>query len=139
MTEKGKRRPTPDDVAPFMELVGEGKSLRAACASLGIDPGSMHRFIDDDKERSAEYERAKERRAEYFQELGLELSLASATGAEVGGQKIDPKGARAALEAIKWAASKMAPRTHGDKLALAHEGNAGFVVTMKQYGPPETS
>jgi hypothetical protein len=111
----GKRRPTADDLADLMFLVSEGKSLRAACRELGLDPPSTHTWLDEDDGRRQQYARARELRAEVHAERGLEIGLAAATGVavEIDGEKhtIDPQGARTALDAIKWATARMSPKT----------------------------
>lgn len=111
----GKRRPTPDDLEAIIYRVAEGLSLRATCAELGLDPPSTHTWLEEDDGRRQQYARAREMRAEVFQELAVELGLAAATGVTVEHQgearNIDPTGSRVALDAIKWAAARMAPKT----------------------------
>lgn len=110
-----KRRPQDDDLAPLMDLVSEGKSLRAACRELGLDPPSTHTWIDQDEGRRQQYARAKEQRAEVHQEQMIAVGYAAATGQKVdldGKQHaVDPAGARVLLEALKWSTARMAPKT----------------------------
>lgn len=107
MNDKGKRRPQPEDVEPVLEIIADGKSLRAACQELGIHPGHMDALLDGDDAYRAHYVRAKERRAEVLAEQGLSIGL-SAANPKSG---IRPDGARVALDAIKWATARMAPKT----------------------------
>jgi hypothetical protein len=109
--EEGKRRPTAEDLAPMMAIIGSGKSLRAACRKLGIDPPAAHRWINEDEGRRQQYALAREERAETLQEDGLTVTKAAALGQAVNGHKIDPAGARVYLDALKWAAARMAPKT----------------------------
>ncbi len=109
--EEGKRRPTAEDLAPMMAIIGSGKSLRAACRKLGIDPSSAHTWINQDEGRRQQYASAREERAETLQEDGLTVTKAAALGQSVNGHKIDPAGARVYLDALKWAAARMAPKT----------------------------
>lgn len=117
MSEQGaeQRRPTLADIPAVLELIAEGMSLRAACRELGLHTPSTHTFIQADDGLSEQYGRAREQRAEVYQEQALALGLAAATGRtlEIGGESstIDPSGARVALEAIKWATARMAPKT----------------------------
>lgn len=107
----GKRRPEAADLEPLMNLVAEGKSLRGACQDLGLDPPSTHRWVTEDEARSQHYTRAKEQRAEVLAEQALTIGLAAATGQQVNGKSIKPDGARVAIDAIKWAAGRMSPKT----------------------------
>jgi hypothetical protein len=114
-TSEGKRRPTNDDLAELIFLIAEGKSLRASCVLLGLDPPSTHTWLDTDDDRRQQYARAREMRAEVQAELGFEIGVAAATGRaiEIDGEmtKVDPTGARVALDAIKWSTARMAPKT----------------------------
>lgn len=109
--EAGKRRPVAEDLAAMMAIIGSGKSLRAACRELGIDPPAAHRWINEDEGRRQQYALAREERAETLQEDGLTVTKAAALGQQVNGHKIDPAGARVYLDALKWAAARMAPKT----------------------------
>lgn len=111
----GKRRPTDDDLAPLLFRIAEGESLRAACREQGLDPPSTHTWLDQDEGRRQQYARARELRAEVHAENGLAIGYAAASGREIDVDgvvaKIDPTGARVALDAIKWATARMAPKT----------------------------
>lgn len=111
ITVAAKRRPTEADLPAFMEQVADGLSLRAACLKLGIHAPSMHTFIAEDEGRREHYARAKDQRAEHYQEEGLTVAKAAALGLEVNGKKVDAAGARVYLDAIKWATARMAPKS----------------------------
>lgn len=114
-TEDGKRRPADSDLSTLLFSIAEGKSLRAACRDIGLDPPSTHTWLDQDDSRRQQYARAREMRAEVHAENGLAIGYAAATGQEVEVEgvrtKIDPTGARTALDAIKWATARMSPKT----------------------------
>lgn len=99
----------------MLERIWGGLSLRKACVELGLHAPSTSEWLHADKGREEQYARAREGRAEHFQEQVLELGHAAATGREVeiDGQKvkIDPAGLRVYQEGIKWAAARMAPKT----------------------------
>lgn len=107
----GKRRPVAADIPAIMEIVADGKSLRAACRELGLHNPSTNDFIHNDPGYCEQYTRAKEQRAEVMQEEGLTVTKAAALGQPVNGKKVDPAGARVYLDALKWAAARMAPKT----------------------------
>lgn len=106
-----QRRPIAEDIPEVLELVSGGKSLRDACRQLGLHCPSTHTFIDQDDGLREQYARARELRADHFQEDVLTITKAAALGMEVGGKKVDPAGARTYAEAVKWAAARMSPKT----------------------------
>lgn len=99
----------------MFELISEGASFRAACRQLGLHNPTTMELIDSNDDWREQYARAKDLRAEFFQEEALTLGRAASIGAEVnvgaeGKKKIDPAGLRVYLDAIKWAAARMAPK-----------------------------
>lgn len=111
MPDAGKRRPKMEDLETLMFLISEGKSLRAACVEMGLDPPSTHNWLDEDDARRQQYARARELRAECQQEEALVVSKAAALGLKINGHKVDAGGARVYLDAIKWSSARMAPKT----------------------------
>ncbi len=123
--EEGKRRPVDDDLAELLFLITEGKSLRAACRELGLDPPSTHVWLEADDSRRQQYARARELRGEFHAEQGLAIGYAAATGqkVEINGEEVsvDAAGARVALDAIKWSTARMSPKTAPvQKVAISH-------------------
>lgn len=111
MSDASKRRPEPADLEGILYRIADGESLRAACRALGLDPPSVHHWLDEDEGRRQQYARAREQRAEVLAEQALNLGMAAATGQQVNGRTIKPDGARVAIDAIKWATARMAPKT----------------------------
>lgn len=111
MEGAGQRRPTKEDLSRLMDMIWEGNSLRSACEKLGLHVPSTSTWLQSDEDRREQYVRAREGRAEALQEEGLTVTKAAAVGALVNGKKVDAGGARAYLDAIKWAAARMAPKT----------------------------
>lgn len=106
----GKRRPKDEDLDPILALLWDGKSLRTACETLGLDTPSVSKWLDDDDGRCQQYARAREGRAEYLQEDALTVNRAAALGVKVNDRKVDSSGAKGYLEAAKWAVGRMAPK-----------------------------
>lgn len=111
MEGAGQRRPNDEDLTPLLDKIWEGLSLRASCEKLGLHVPSTSTWLHSDEGRREQYARAREGRAEALQEEVLALTKAAAVGAQVGGKKVDAAGARAFLEATKWATARMAPKT----------------------------
>jgi len=65
------------------------------------------------------------------------VARASALSVEVNGRKVDGSGAKTYLDAVKWASSKMAPRTHGDKIAHEHAGPGGGPIEYSRLSPEQ--
>lgn len=107
----GQRRPQDEDLTPLLEMMWEGCSLSEACRGLGLHVPSTSTWLHSDEGRREQYAHAREGRAETLQEEVLALTKAAAVGAQVGGKKVDAAGARAYLDAIKWATARMAPKT----------------------------
>lgn len=108
---KGQRRPQPEDLKPILEHLWEGKSLRHACRIMGLHGPAVSDWLHGDQKRREQYIRACESRAEAMQERVLEIAHAAALGKSIDGHKVDPAGTRAYIDAIKWAAGRMAPKT----------------------------
>lgn len=106
----GKARPKDEDLEPILGLLWDGKSLRSACETLGLDTPSVSKWLDDDEGRRQQYARAREGRAEYMQEDALTVNRAAALGVTVAGKKVDASGAKGYLEAVKFAVGRMAPK-----------------------------
>lgn len=122
MEGAGQRRPTKEDLSPLLDMIWEGNSLRSACEKLGLHVPSTSTWLQSDEDRREQYVRAREGRAEALQEEGLTVTKAAAVGALVNGKKVDAAGARAYLDAIKWAAARMAPKTAPvQRVAVSYE------------------
>lgn len=109
--------------------IEKGESLRSVLRSNNM-PSSSTFFIwvDGDQDKSKQYARATEIRAEsMFDEM---LEIADKQDADI---TITPKGdeitnhnviarSRLQVDTRKWALSKMNPKKYGDKLGLDHSG-----------------
>ena len=102
---KGMALPTRAQCEAVIAEVANGQSLRSVCLKMGLHPSQTHRLIDDDPDLHANYARAREERADYYQEVAIGLGMQASKGER------DPNGVRVALDAIKWATARMAPKT----------------------------
>jgi hypothetical protein len=107
----GRRRPKDGDLKPLLTLLWDGKSLRSACAELGLDTPSTDKWLHDDDDRRQQYVRACAGRSDFLQEDGLAMNRAAALGTEVDGKKVDAAGARGYMDAVKFAIGRMHPKS----------------------------
>jgi hypothetical protein len=105
------RRPRPEDLRKVIEIIIGGRSLRAACEQLGLDVSSTHKKIKASDRWRPQYQDARELRADYLLEQGVQICIAAAMKRKVDGIAIDAAGANAALSAIKWAVGRMDPKS----------------------------
>jgi hypothetical protein len=110
-TGQGQRDPRPEDLAPLLELIWSGKSLRKACAELGLHVPSTSDWLHADRGREEQYARARDGRAEYIAEDAQDMARAAATKAKHDGHDLDPAGVRVYLDAAKWNTARMSPKT----------------------------
>jgi hypothetical protein len=122
------RTPTDKDVAPILEAISDGQSLRAICREMGIHHGKASGLLHSTPELEAQYVRAKRDRAEVYAEHVLTAAQAALTG------KIKPDAARVAIDAFKWAAGKMDPKRYGDKIQTEHSGGITINLTPDDQG-----
>ena len=112
---------TDPDFADIFKRMACGKSLRAICAADGLAESSVRYRITADKELAAQYARAREAQADHYAEKIVD-EAETATDAALGRLKMD---------ALKWAASKMAPKRYGEKVQAELSGpDGGAIQTM---------
>lgn len=99
---------TPDMANTICERLSDGESLRKICEDEGMPARSTVRtWLVQNAEFQAQYAHAREQQADVYAERIVDEAEA-ATDASLGRLKMD---------ALKWAASKLAPKRYGDKLA----------------------
>jgi hypothetical protein len=91
-------------------LLAEGKALVEITAQDDMPATStVYRWMEYHPEFSEMYYRARERQAHTMADRAVLMALRG------GGAIADPQVAAVQLNAIKWAAARLAPRTFGDK------------------------
>jgi hypothetical protein len=99
---------TPEIANEICERLAEGESLRTICDEDAMPSRSTVRLWRKGNEAfSAQYAHARECQAETYAEKIVDDALV-ATDAALG---------RLRMDALKWAASKLAPKKYGDKIA----------------------
>lgn len=108
----------------FTLMSKDGHSLRKACEQIPIPPKTFYEWIDNDKEKSKQYARAAEERADVmFEDI---LKIVDATEDDIiindEGNAITNHNViqrdRLRADARKWMLSKMIPKKYGDKLDM---------------------
>ena len=99
---------TPEIANDICERLAEGESLRTICSAEDYpDRTTVRRWIKANDEFRLQYAHARECQAETYAEKIVDDAM-SATDAAIG---------RLRMDALKWAASKLAPKKYGDKIA----------------------
>jgi terminase small subunit-like protein len=98
----------------------EGESLRSICKAAGM-PGlrTMFEWLSGHPEFSQQYARAREAQADAHVEEMLDV----ARQAKNAKSSEEAQGYRLLVDTLKWRATKMKPKSYGDKLTLDGEVN----------------
>lgn len=102
---------TPAIIDEIIAGVASGRSLANVVAS---DPGmpdarSVYRWLNEDDDFRLAYLRACSNRSLVYADTIGDIAQAVLAG------KIDPNGARVAIDSYKWLASKLVPTTYGER------------------------
>jgi hypothetical protein len=98
-------------------MLAEGKALIEITALEDMPATStVYRWMEHHPEFSEMYNRARERQAHTIADRAVLMALRG------GGAIADPQVAAVQLNAIKWAAARLAPRTFGDKMDVTSDG-----------------
>jgi len=92
------------------DAIADGSSLRQVAESLGMREVQVRNWIDASDERVTQYARAREVRTHMYAEQIVEISD-SATPEDVGVAKLR-------VDSRKWVASKLLPKTYGDRVQV---------------------
>ncbi len=86
-------------------------------------------LVEERPELRDQYVRARAKQADTFAEMILEEAR-TAKDAQLG---------RLRMDALKWAASKIAPKKYGDKVEVEHAGEVDIVVKIGGRSGPDHS
>jgi hypothetical protein len=91
------------------ERIADGESLRKICAEDQMpDRSTVRRWLAQQPEFRVHYAHAREQQADVYAERIIE-EAETAQDAAIG---------RLRMDALKWAASKLAPKRYGEKLQV---------------------
>jgi hypothetical protein len=103
------------------ERIANGETLIAICEEKGMpSKPAVLRWLDQHEEFRTQYAHARAKQADAFAEMILEEAR-TAKDAQLG---------RLRMDALKWAASKIAPKKYGDKVEVEHAGEVDIVVKI---------
>jgi len=119
---------TPETANDICERLAEGESLRTICADEHMPSRpTVRRWLSQHEDFRSQYAHAREEQADVYAERIVDEAEA-ATDASLGRLKMD---------ALKWAASKLAPKRYGDKLALGGDEDLGPIRHTVEWLPSE--
>ena len=110
----GEARPlTVNHQQAILAHLAKGESVRSYVArTQGVSFSAVYRTLREDKLFAELYARAREDQADTYADKLMDLIDLVQAG------EIDPQAARVAMDGIKWTASKLKPRTYGDRVAV---------------------
>ncbi|MBU6182674.1 MAG: hypothetical protein KGR46_07675 [Verrucomicrobia bacterium] len=94
------------------ERISNGETLRAVCRDIKIAPSTVIEWTWKNKEFFEQYTRARQKQADAYADMILDEAFNS----------IDPQIGRLRVDALKWVASKLAPKRYGDKVEVEQTG-----------------
>lgn len=105
--------------AEICERLADGEGLRGICSDAHMpNRVTVIRWLEQNENFRNQYARAREKQADAYAERILD----EAFNAE------DPQLGRLRVDALKWAASKLAPKRYGDAVQMKHTDADGGPV-----------
>ena len=110
-----------ETLAEVFHQLAEGKTLIEICAQKGMpSKATIYRMVEESPQLRDDYARARSKQADTFAEMIVAESR-TCTDAQLG---------RLRMDALKWAASKIAPKKFGEKVEVEHAGEVDIVVKI---------
>lgn len=119
---------SPQTANTICERLADGESLRTICAEDGMpDRSTVRRWLSQNEEFRGQYAHAREEQADVYAERIVDEAH-TATDAAIG---------RLRMDALKWAASKLAPKRYGDKVQTEHSGEVSIASIERRIVRPD--
>ena len=116
----------------ILQMIESGMSLVSICALPDMPRiSTVYDWIDKLPDLADKYARARQRQADTLASMVMTEAF-NANDAQIGRLRID---------ALKWTASKLAPKKYGDKVEVEQTGNTALTVSFalpSRSGKPET-
>lgn len=117
----------PKQAERILEALAEGATMRDACEAVGVSRKQVWRWDAYDVEGfTALLASAREHQAEALADQIVDIAR------EVQREEIAPDAGRVAIDAYKWMATKLKPRTFGDRMTHRLEASEDFVSALEQ-------
>ena len=102
------------------ERMSNGESLRSICREIGLLPSTVIMWMNHNKVFFEQYAQARQKQADSYADMILDEAFNS-HDAQIGRLRVD---------ALKWVASKLAPKRYGDKVEVEQTGTQKIRVIM---------
>lgn len=103
----------------IIRRIADGEPMYKACEAEGVKHSTFLGWVTQRAELADKYARARECRAELRADQIDELASKVERG------ELDPQAGRVVIDARKWAASKLAPKRYGERIAQEITGADG--------------
>lgn len=118
---------TQEKANAICELLMEGRSLRSICAQDDMpSQTTVFRWLNAQPQFREQYAHARDNQADTYADRAVDEAL-TAEDASIG---------RLRMDALKWAAGKLAPKRYGDKLDLSHSGQIQITKVVRELVDP---
>ena len=127
---------TPETLKAICDGIAIGKSARAMCEEVGIAQQTLWRWLNESKDFSEQYARAKDDCADYLAAEIIEIAddgTRDYTVDKDGKDVVDHDHiarSRLRVDARKWYASKLAPKKYGDRTLLSGDEDSPLKVEV---------
>jgi hypothetical protein len=103
------------------ERLAHGETLRKMVLDEHMPASSaVYRWLDSNQSFKEQYAQARVKQADYYAEMIVDEAFGS-HDAQIG---------RLRMDALKWAASKIAPKKYGDKIELESNNNQNLTLSF---------
>ena len=103
------------------ELIANGITLKNICEIDGMPKlTTVHKWINENPSFADSYTHARKTQADTFADMIITEAF-NCHDAQIG---------RLRMDALKWTASKLAPKKYGDKVEVEQTGNANFSISF---------
>lgn len=117
IAKKGYKKITDEMIYEILGYMESGLSERKACMAADVHPGTFRQALAR-KNVSTQYAKALEIQAI------AQIQQIEQTIEDMRNGTVDAQMARVEIDVRKWLASKLLPKTYGDKLDLTSDGKA---------------
>lgn len=100
--------------------IANGETLRAICRDIDLPPSTVIEWTMNNKTFSEQYAQSRQKQADAYADMILDEAFNS-HDAQIGRLRVD---------ALKWVASKLAPKRYGDKVEVEQTGTQKIRVIM---------